>query len=230
MRLASFLTTSRHGVFYFRWPLPASAHPQHKRLCIRVSLETRCPVAAQRLSRLLVLAGQSYMTRATHRSMRYDEIKQHVQEYFRDMLTRFKEELAAEGPPGEDTLSKLEDRRRLAALDLDAFLTEQSHGGTAQGLIAAFCQKRGIAEAQLTDRSREWLVQSIHAAHAAAIKASLDHIDSLSDFDLTSPAPLVGPGATAQLPPAAPPAPGKPVSEVSAIYFAEIRRDRKSVV
>ena len=156
--------------------------------------------------------------------MRYDEIKQHVQEYFRDMLTRFKEELAAEGPPGEDTLSKLEDRRRLAALDLDAFLTEQSHGGTAQGLIAAFCQKRGIAEAQLTDRSREWLVQSIHAAHAAAIKASLDHIDSLSDFDLTSPAPLVGPGATAQLPPAAPPAPGKPVSEVAAIYFAEIRR------
>jgi transposase InsO family protein len=95
------------------------------------------------------------------------------------MLTQFKNELAAEGPPSADKLAKIEDRRRLAALDLDAFLTAQSHGGTAQGLVAAFCHKRGIPEAELTDRSREWLVQLIHAAHAAAIKATLDHIGIL---------------------------------------------------
>jgi hypothetical protein len=39
------------------------------------------------------------------------------------MLTQFKNELAAEGPPSADKLAKIEDRRRLAALDLDAFWT-----------------------------------------------------------------------------------------------------------
>ena len=107
MRRATYLDTSRHGVFYFRWPVPATLHPQHKRLSIRVSLETRCPVTAQWLSRLLVLAGQSPQARATHHSMRYDEVRQHVQGYFRDMLTQFKNELAAEGPPGADKLPSI---------------------------------------------------------------------------------------------------------------------------
>lgn len=156
--------------------------------------------------------------------MRYDEVKQHVQEYFRDMLTQFKEELAADGPPGAETLAKIENRRRLATLDLDVFLTEQSHGGTALGLVAAFCQRRGIPEAQLTDRSREWLVQSIHAAHAAAVKASLEHIDRLSDFDLNSPAPQLGTDVHTQTYQVSAPAPGKPVADVAAIYFAEIKR------
>ncbi len=224
MRLASYLSTSRHGVFYFRWPLPANLHPQRKRLCIRVSLETRCPATAEWLSRLLVLAGQSPRTRATHHSMRYDDVRQHVLGYFRDMLTQFKNELAAEGPPSADKLAKIEDRRRLAALDLDAFLTKQSHGGTAQGLVAAFCQRRGIPEAELTDRSREWLVQSIHAAHAAAVKASLDHVDSLSEFDLTDPEPLIGTQGAPVPDQGSISASGKSISETAAIYFDEIRR------
>lgn len=224
MRLATYLSVSRHGVFYFRWPLPANLHPQEKRLSVRVSLETRCPVTAQSLSRLLVLAGQSLQARATHRAMRYDEVRQHVQGYFRDMLTQFKAELAAEGPPGADRLAKIEARRRLASMDLDAFLTKQSHSGTAQGLVAAFCQRRSIPEAELTDRSREWLVQSIHAAHAAAVKASLEHLDSLSSFDFTDPALLTD--SDPNTPPSriATAAQGKSVTEVAVIYFAEIKR------
>lgn len=115
--------------------------------------------------------------------MRYDEIKQHVREYFRNMLTQFKEGLAAEGPPSADKLAKIHARQRLTELDLDAFLTKQAHGGTAQGLVTAFCEKRGIAEGALTDRSREWLVQLIHAAHATAVRASsrIMRVGALSD-------------------------------------------------
>lgn len=156
--------------------------------------------------------------------MRYDEVRKHVQEYFRDMLTKFKNEVAEEGPPGAEKLTKIEGRRHLAGLDLDTFLTRQTHGGSAEGLIAAFCQRRGISETDLTDRSREWLVQSIHAAHAAAVKASLDHIDSLNHFDLGSTSPLTTVAALALSQPVAASMLGKSVSEVAAIYFAEIER------
>lgn len=140
------------------------------------------------------------------------------------MLTQFKDGLAEEGPPSADKLAKIQDRQRLAALDLDAFLTKQSHGGTAQGLVTAFCEKRGIAEAALTDRSREWLVQLIHAAHTAAVRASLDHVDSLAEFDLTGPEPLAGTYDPATPYQGAVSAPGKSIAEAAAIYFDEIRR------
>jgi len=30
MHISSYLTASRHNVFYFRWPLPRSLHPYRK--------------------------------------------------------------------------------------------------------------------------------------------------------------------------------------------------------
>jgi integrase len=156
--------------------------------------------------------------------MRYDDVKRHVQEYFRDMVSQFKEELAAEGPPSANKLAKIQARQRLTELDLDTFLTKQSHGGTAQGLVAAFCDRRGIAEAELTDRSREWLVQMIHTAHAAAVRASLDQVDSLGEFDLTGPEPLTGALDIPVPYQGAASAAGKSIAETAAIYFDEVRR------
>ncbi|RJK96610.1 hypothetical protein D3P06_17520 [Paracoccus aestuarii] len=43
MRLAAYLSRSRHGVFYFRWPIPASLHPDQKRSHVLLSLRTRWP-------------------------------------------------------------------------------------------------------------------------------------------------------------------------------------------
>ena len=37
MRLAAYLCTSRHGIFYFRYPLPVCAHPLGKRRSVLVS-------------------------------------------------------------------------------------------------------------------------------------------------------------------------------------------------
>ncbi|MBA3910071.1 MAG: hypothetical protein C0524_09330 [Rhodobacter sp.] len=64
--------------------------------------------------------------------MRYDEVRQHVQAYFRDMVSQFRAGLAEEGPPDAGKLAKIHGRQRLTDLDLDAFLTKQSHGGTAR--------------------------------------------------------------------------------------------------
>jgi hypothetical protein len=41
MQIASYLGQSRHGVYYFRWPLPRHLHPYGRASQIRVSLRTR---------------------------------------------------------------------------------------------------------------------------------------------------------------------------------------------
>lgn len=41
MKLTAYLSPSRHGIFYFRWPLPRAE--DHKRQTIKISLRTRCP-------------------------------------------------------------------------------------------------------------------------------------------------------------------------------------------
>lgn len=51
MPIPSYLTTSRHGLHYFRFPIPATLHPERKQSCIRMSLDTRCPREALHLAR-----------------------------------------------------------------------------------------------------------------------------------------------------------------------------------
>ena len=40
MQLPSYLSLSRHNVYYFRFPLPKEIHPNHKSSHIRLSLST----------------------------------------------------------------------------------------------------------------------------------------------------------------------------------------------
>ncbi|WP_417832464.1 DUF6538 domain-containing protein [Terasakiella sp.] len=43
MHNPTYLTQSRHGVFYFRWSIPKEAHPYRKRTIVKISLKTRTP-------------------------------------------------------------------------------------------------------------------------------------------------------------------------------------------
>ena len=51
MRLTAYLSTSRHGVFYFRWPLPATTHPERKRCIIRVTAAERAALERERVAK-----------------------------------------------------------------------------------------------------------------------------------------------------------------------------------
>ena len=53
MRCPSYLYSSRHGVFYVRWPVPVSLHPHGRQGWVRMSLKTRDPNHALLLSRSL---------------------------------------------------------------------------------------------------------------------------------------------------------------------------------
>jgi hypothetical protein len=54
--LSSYLSPSRHSVYYFRWPIPPSQ--EGKRNTIRISLRTRCPDSAGDLARYLASCGR----------------------------------------------------------------------------------------------------------------------------------------------------------------------------
>lgn len=229
MRLAAYLSTSRHGVFYFRWPLPATLHPEQKRFSIRVSLETRCPRMAQRLSRLLVLAGHSALARAKHGSMTYNEIRQHVQEHFRELLLAFKRDIASDGPPDAHRLNALRATEGLAGGDPETWRAA-IYPADDVALLSDFCARRDIALADLTEANRGWLLDTLQAGHASMSSEALNHVSSLAHFDMADATQQPSTTAPQMLHALQTPATSKSVAEVAAIYFDEIKRTKPLAV
>ncbi|MDP5217861.1 site-specific integrase [Ruegeria sp. 2205SS24-7] len=191
MRLASYLFTSRHGVFYFRWPIPAELHPQRRRSDIKVSLGTRSPSTAQRLSRVLAVAGQSTAMAASTRRMRYDEIRAHVREHFQDLLTKFRERTAETGPVDGVGLDALRAAETISGDDPEWWADIFTEGGQ-NGFLRSFCARRGIQEADLTRGDKDHLLDELRKGHNAYAKAAIAHNASLDSLDLETPmsAPL----------------------------------------
>lgn len=226
MRLSAYLSISRHGVFYFRLPIPATMHPAQKRTSARVSLSTRCPATATRLSRVLVLAGQSLLTCATTAGMRYDEIRKLVQEHFRDLLRQLKDIAAADGPPDRLRLDALKAAQGFAEGDLATWLTVAYPQGEA-ALLTDFCARRGIPEAALVGANRRWLLDALQAGHASFASEALNHVRTLAHIDLSDELPQAG---TASGLTSHDSAPAQSVADVAATYFDEIKRTRPLAV
>lgn len=201
MRLAAYLSTSRHGVFYFRWPLPTRLHPTGKRSHVLLSLGTRCPITAERLSRMLVLAAHSRIATASASGMNYADIRQHVQDHFRGMLARFKNGVAEAGPIGAVRADALAAAQGLAESD-DAGWAATVHPEGASGLVEAFCSLRGIPMGDLSPQHRQWLLHALRSGHHAYAKAALGHVDALERFDLEVPASAIAERAAAAQAPA----------------------------
>ena len=95
MKLAAYLYLSRHGVFYFRWPVP---NGPSSRQTVRISLQTRCPKRASLLARHLASCGESLRLQALGSSMRYDELKSCVEAMLRESLRLTVARLDKQGP------------------------------------------------------------------------------------------------------------------------------------
>lgn len=81
MMLSSHLSPSRHGVHYFRWPIPPSK--EVKRTTVRISLRTRCPDRAGDLARHLASCGRILRENNALAGLRQSEIREKVQAYFK---------------------------------------------------------------------------------------------------------------------------------------------------
>ena len=95
MKLSSYLSPSRHGVYYFRWPLPQSEG--NKRTTLRLSLRTRCPSEAGDIARHLATCGRLVRDNKSLARLRQDEIREHVRRYFVKVLDGYTERLNSKG-------------------------------------------------------------------------------------------------------------------------------------
>ncbi|MEL7179668.1 MAG: site-specific integrase [Pseudomonadota bacterium] len=95
MMLSSYLSTSRHGVFYFRWPLPHAYTGSRRTL--RLSLQTKCPYEAGDFARYLALCGKSLKENRALATLRHDEIRSFVKEYFKRSLEKYRNSLGQNG-------------------------------------------------------------------------------------------------------------------------------------
>jgi hypothetical protein len=188
MRNPTYLTCSRHGVFYFRWPIPASRHPTGVRSDLKLSLGTRQPVVALLLARLLAFAGPQ-ITAGAARTMRYDEMRRHVLEHFQAHLDQFRERVAERGLPNDHEQDILRTSHGLAGEPTDTFYaTVERDGGKA--LLAAFLERRGITET-LAPNDEARLLAELQSGYRSYLGTALELIGSGGQYDY-SPSGVAG--------------------------------------
>lgn len=93
----SYLTLSRHNLYYFRFPLPASIHPQGRRTDIKMSLDTRCPQEALHMIRCLAYYADNALTNPILNMMDYHDIREALTAHFKAMRDQVKERIAEQG-------------------------------------------------------------------------------------------------------------------------------------
>lgn len=218
MRLATYLSTSRHGIFYFRWPLPRHLHPARKASDIKVSLGTRLPHMAEQLSRLMVFAGHSLSFPASGVGMRYEDIRRQVQEHFQSQLAGFRERLSQTGPVGENGREDFRLSMAMADSPLDDFIAMRCTGDGS--LLDKFLTERGIAGGLPSDTTR-MIAAELQKGYRAVLKAALRSDTEYEAYDFDAPAGRV-PAATASAPEA--PAAADLLSEISRKYLDESQK------
>ena len=184
MRNASYLSLSRHGIFYFRWPIPRSIHPNGKASHVRMSLDPRLPSAARRLSHILIVSGQGLLTRPTVLAMRYDDMRRHVEAHFRATLEKYKNRILAEGDPSGRNVEALTSSVSLVQDDLWDELVDQpdDHGNDLLGRFKALS-----SVPQLTAGQEVQLRTEIKRGYRSFLDAALQYHASLDRYELSEP-------------------------------------------
>ena len=85
--LSSYLSPSRHGIYYFRWPLPTIEG--QARQTIKLSLRTRCPDRAGDLARHLASCGRAMRDNNDLTAYKRNEVREMVTAYFKAQLQQY---------------------------------------------------------------------------------------------------------------------------------------------
>lgn len=217
MRTAAYLTLSRHRVYYFRWPLPHSLHPQGRHLYIRVSLRTRERKEALRLSRSLGYLGETLTAQGIASGMRYQEICDLLTKHFSDKLANHKARIAEHGRLDHLDIAALNNSLEFAAQAVETGEPLNPTTEDDSDVLGRFCDKYGIAIPPGTAAYATFRTDFMRAFRDYC-EAALAYDQSLEKFILEPPAPVTQPSA----PPA--PAlvePGPSLKQVADDYVAE---------
>ncbi|MCL5778332.1 hypothetical protein M1105_15220 [Limibaculum sp. FT325] len=187
MGIPAYLTLSRHGVYYIRWPIPEALHPYGKVSDIKVSLRTRDRREALSLARQLAALADILTSRAVASRMRYDEMRAVIQRHFKSLLDKRTDHIAANGRLSGYDLAVLESARTVAQAPLSAELwsgQREDRDEALRRLQALY----GFSVAQGTPE-HEILSAEFQRGYRAYIEAVLAHDASFESFTFDPAAP-----------------------------------------
>lgn len=213
----TYLVKSRCGVFYIRWPLPKRLHPQNKAATLKLSLQTRDPRKALRLSRCLSQIGERLNEHGIAYGMRHEELRSILTEHFHQLLDEAKAEMNDTGPLNELDRQIYETSKRVAkqARKTD---TPLSLVKSDDDLLARFIQKYSL-DIQHESSEYGWLEREMKLSFHGYVKAVLAYDKHLRRYDFEN-APNSPTGDMAQTANAA----GMTIAEVAAAYSKERQR------
>lgn len=180
----TYLTRSRHNVYYFRWPIPKTLHPSGAATDIKVSLGTRNPRKALQLSRLLVYSAQQFTLSEAGHHMDYADIRATLTKVFADGLKSWKNRIDQSGPLTASDETALENTVWLADEFLESGLSltsESEENATLRQFSAKY--NMGIEEGT---PAWEHLRKEIHRAHRSCCQKVLEYNKSMGDYALES--------------------------------------------
>ncbi len=183
MKLSAYLSPSRHGVYYFRWPLPRTT--DQTRRTIRISLRTKCPDRAGDLAHHLASCGRLLRENKALARLRQDEMREIVRNYFAAALDRYVERMNDTG------LSE----RSLENLRNELDIHEDAIGGFEDlsdlyldtGVMDHFRASVALTDAQWAENEPS-LRREIRKARRDQIREILRHAESLESYSFTKPA------------------------------------------
>lgn len=184
MRLNAYLSSSRHGMFYFRWPVPSSPD-QPKLTTVRLSLRTRCPRQAREMARYLATCGELLRRYGNPTEMRHDELRALMHGYFKRALAARIEQIGAKGIPSALELAPQETTQLLAEGAPEDYWGILAPDGT-DAFLRRFCEASGLPEPGST-KEAERVLQEYKLAHRDFLRALVQHQASLDHYDFTSP-------------------------------------------
>ncbi|KZY44015.1 integrase [Roseovarius sp. HI0049] len=195
MMLSSYLSPSRHGIYYFRWPIPSSL--EGKRTTVRISLRTRCPDRAGDLARHLASCGRILRENNALAGLRQTEIREKVQAYFKAQLDQYLDWLDRRG------LSKnaLEDVR-CEMLDHESYLDMEMESDQYLP-VKPFLRKSGLT-AQDWQASQPMMQRELRKGRRDLLRAVLEAAERLEHYSYDD-ATAIAPAAPAPALPASSP-------------------------
>lgn len=189
MKLTAYVSPSRHGIYYFRWPLPACE--SNNRHTIRLSLRTRCPEHAGDLARHLASCGKLLKGNKDLAKLNRTEIKEKVSTYFNAQLEQYlvwlnRRELSDNAIA--DAREEMLDHQ--ACLDINSLHPQYVP-------IARFKTKAGVSDEDWND-SQPLITNELRRGRRDLLKAVLEAVECLDVYSLgisegTRPTALTAP-------------------------------------
>ncbi|NKW78221.1 site-specific integrase [Rhodobacteraceae bacterium R_SAG7] len=184
---ASYLSKSRHGIYYFRWPLPTLS--PSLRGSIRLSLGTRCPKQASDLARFLASCGKVISENRALARLRQDEIREKVTAFFKAQLDQYLDRLNRYGM----SKNALADARE-EMLDHDCMVDLESINSQYLPIVR-FKAKMDVSDADW-DASLPRIAIELRKGRRDMLRRVLEAAERLEYYSYES-APAINPAAPA---------------------------------